>query len=344
MTSLAKCPTHNLWKKSAAILLIGPGKKGCPAVLTVKRSKKAKFMPTNLVFPGGLCEASDFSLSWLDTFPQLRSFAVNPHATFPDIFINDAPEQAQLQELSPHVGFRITAIRELVEETGLMMDEKSGKALPVPDNIRKQIHEEPKRFCEILKSLNMSPDIFSLHNWSTWLTPLGLKHSSRRYDTQFYVAVVDNIEHLNPTSDNAEVSTVQFWDIGEILKAALAGSVLVAPVQMYELSRLLSFKTIDAIREYAQSRDRLGTERIFTVKINCSDGAIWVLPGDSLYPEDPDYMGTDDEIFIPKTVEECMQLYPKHHRMVSPLSSPLINISLNLEQVTPTFATPRSQL
>ena len=52
---------------------------------------------------------------------------------------------------------------------------RTGKALPVPDNIRKQIHEEPERFCEILKSINMSPDIFSLHNWSTWLTPLGLK-------------------------------------------------------------------------------------------------------------------------------------------------------------------------
>ena len=39
MTSIASCPLHGLWRRSAAILLVGPGKHGRPAVLTVSACK-----------------------------------------------------------------------------------------------------------------------------------------------------------------------------------------------------------------------------------------------------------------------------------------------------------------
>lgn len=48
-------------------------------------------MPNKLVFPGGLCETADFSLNWLNTFPQLQRFKVDPNALYPDIFDNDSP-------------------------------------------------------------------------------------------------------------------------------------------------------------------------------------------------------------------------------------------------------------
>lgn len=39
--------------------------------------------------------------------------------------------------------------------------------------------------------------------------PCLLQHSTRRYDTQFYVAIVDDIKDIQPSSDNSEVSTVE---------------------------------------------------------------------------------------------------------------------------------------
>ena len=53
-------------------------------------------MPNNIVFPGGLCEPADFSLSWFDSFAELKNFSVNPSASYPDIFVNDStPKEEQ---------------------------------------------------------------------------------------------------------------------------------------------------------------------------------------------------------------------------------------------------------
>lgn len=37
------------------------------------------------------------------------------------------------------------------------------------------MHEKPELFCEIVKTLGLVPDIWALYDWSTWLTPIGLK-------------------------------------------------------------------------------------------------------------------------------------------------------------------------
>ena len=45
-------------------------------------------MPNHLVFPGGLCDPADFSLSWFKNYPEYKEFNVNKGAVFPDIFLN----------------------------------------------------------------------------------------------------------------------------------------------------------------------------------------------------------------------------------------------------------------
>lgn len=51
------------------------------------------------------------------------------------------------------------------------------KICVVGDETRKQIHSDPETFCESMKQLDIIPDIWRLHDWSTWLTPIGLKVS-----------------------------------------------------------------------------------------------------------------------------------------------------------------------
>lgn len=43
------------------------------------------------------------------------------------------------------------------------------------ETVRKRVHTDPTQFCSIVKNLGLHPDISSLHDWSTWLTPTGLK-------------------------------------------------------------------------------------------------------------------------------------------------------------------------
>ncbi|KAF6031981.1 NUDT19 [Bugula neritina] len=110
----------------------------------------------------------------------------------------------------------------------------------------------------------------------------------------------------------------------------MVGKLRVAPPQLYELSRLLNFQSLDELRHYTKTRNRWGTERMFPVGIRCLDGAIRVLPGDSLYPEQPDLIGTAPPIdsCSKLTVDQCMMQYPHHHRIVlkSDSNRPVIKI------------------
>ena len=73
--------------------------------------------------------------------------------------------------------------------------------------------------------------------------------------------------------------SMQFWSADELLMKALSGEATIAPPQMYELQRLLSFDSIEEVKQYSGSCDKHGTERIFPVQIKCKDGLLRVLPG-----------------------------------------------------------------
>lgn len=49
--------------------------------------------------------------------------------------------------------------------------------------------------------------------------------------------------------------------------------------QIYEMDRLLNFTHLSKLREFAKHRQRLGTERLVSTRINCRDAVLFVLPG-----------------------------------------------------------------
>ena len=54
-------------------------------------------------------------------------------------------------------------------------------------------------FLTMCKELDVCPNIWSLYEWSDWLTPLHLKTKSR-FDTMFYVASTDIANHRGKNS------------------------------------------------------------------------------------------------------------------------------------------------
>ena len=61
------------WREAATLILASRMKNGSPnlsadklKILTLKRSKSAKFMPNAVVFPGGVVDKSDFNRDWLE--------------------------------------------------------------------------------------------------------------------------------------------------------------------------------------------------------------------------------------------------------------------------------------
>ena len=99
---------------------------------------------------------------------------------------------ASTSEIDPRVAFRLCAIRELAEETGLLFSERI-PGLPINDHF-----SNPPTFADCFLELGRLPSLNKLYDWRCWLTPKPLGSgggSTRRYDTIFYMAFIDDEEN-----------------------------------------------------------------------------------------------------------------------------------------------------
>ena len=240
------------WREAATLLLVA--KTRAPAVsslqttnyevLMLKRSGKSKFMPSMHVFPGGVAHDADFSPDWLELF-QRTGNDVNEYllkflergGQGASMFSRKRP--AEFSKIPSELAFRITAIRETFEEAGILLvrdinlvkNDKikesdqplSGKSSILSDTIlspwRKRIDDDAWEFITMCQELNVVPDVWSLFEWSNWLTPVfsrvdaaktgGMKPGSKRFDTAFYLCVLDYIPkavHDDKETTELEVS------------------------------------------------------------------------------------------------------------------------------------------
>jgi len=137
------------------------------------------------------------------------------------------------------------------------------------------------------------PDIFSLTEWSDWLTPTDLhEQGRRRFDTIFYSAHLP--EKPETILDEAEISSVEWTSPSSILQQCYARELWLAPPQVYELCRLLNFRSAERLAEFCMSRHKQGCVSWLPVRLQCDDGLISLLPGDSLYPKVPDLLGNPE--------------------------------------------------
>ncbi len=200
-------------------------------LLLMKRSAKSKFMANAAVFPGGVCDKSDFSSDWetiLFKYGQ-QTKRLLENRVRPPMFLD--PEHSGL---NPELGYRISAVRETFEESGIplfktigagQLDDNEG-----PDDIlkkmgdktlsewRQKIEKDGSLLMEMCSELGLVPDIWSLHTWSNWLTPTHMQSmhgkSPRRYDTIFYVRCLPYTpKHLHDDRElvSSEASTLPFW-------------------------------------------------------------------------------------------------------------------------------------
>lgn len=153
-------------KDAATVMLIdrsGPA----PKVLLGKRHHGHKFMPGKFVFPGGRIEPHDALMSSVsdlhpDTEKNLRARVATP-----------TPEFAR--------ALALTAVREVAEETGLLL----GVKRDVPPQTPGELWTEFER-------AKVHPDLGQLHFIARALTP---PRRPRRFDTRFFTADVSAVAH-----------------------------------------------------------------------------------------------------------------------------------------------------
>lgn len=282
-------------------------------ILMVQRNSKSSFMPNAYVFPGGISEKSDFNSGWKEIFHRFSGGQDPEKVILPD----NLPRPFLIQNkgikesLHRDIVFRINAIRETFEETGIFLH--SDKKLNIDDRTlnewRQKLISQKSSFIEMCSALEVCPDIWNLIEWSDWLTPTDMKEvqtKGRRYDTIFYVTLIR--DQISGTADEKEISNLCWGDPFNLLKGYYTGNYWLAPPQIFELSRFLAFQNFEKMSDFVRHRERNGCETMLPVKAKCVEGVFSLLPGDSDYPENPDYensLNLDFETTVQDIMRDC---------------------------------------
>nr|XP_033796864.1 nucleoside diphosphate-linked moiety X motif 19 [Geotrypetes seraphini]XP_033796865.1 nucleoside diphosphate-linked moiety X motif 19 [Geotrypetes seraphini]XP_033796866.1 nucleoside diphosphate-linked moiety X motif 19 [Geotrypetes seraphini] len=278
-------------------------------VLLLQRSTASSFMPDTYVFPGGLVDDSDFCSDWMDVFKLhkhkpnfgLSSVKQNPSSR-PPVFLTDRTKFGS--PVSGDVAFRICAIRETFEESGILLvipnscdinsNERFTKVIEHDQKElakwRLKVQSSPAHFIHLCTELGCMPNIWALHEWGNWLTPVASKNiKKRRYDTAFFICCLEDKQYTE--DDQKEIVSFKWLAPPEAIKLFSDKKIQLGPPQFYELSRICHFSSLRELHRFSLHRALEGCECWLPVILFTSDGGILLLPGDELYPEEPDWTG-----------------------------------------------------
>ncbi|MGD2217380.1 MAG: NUDIX domain-containing protein [Gemmatimonadales bacterium] len=156
--------------RAAAGVILARDSEGGPEVLLVRRRVDVGFAAGAYVFPGGTLDAADADAAWEDWYNEPPADAVEGAAD------PDGPSARS---------FVVAALRELFEETGVML---ASGALPGHDALareRQALVAGRKLFLDIVSGLGLRLAGDRLLLCARWVTPESL---SRRYDARFFLA------------------------------------------------------------------------------------------------------------------------------------------------------------
>ena len=189
--------------RDAATLMLIDRSGAKPKVLLGRRHLNHKFMPGKFVFPGGRIEPPD----------RVMPAASELH---PDM-------QKKLMErvASPSAEFAraiaLAAVREMAEETGLLLGTKRDDAPAAPGEI----------WADFAKA-RVHPDLAQIHFIARAITP---PRRPRRFDTRFFTTDVSSIAHkiegvVGPDSELFELTWVPIEEATHLDMPTITGVVL----------------------------------------------------------------------------------------------------------------------
>ncbi|CAI8055882.1 Nucleoside diphosphate-linked moiety X motif 19 [Geodia barretti] len=191
-------------------------------VALVKRSSKTGFFANSYVFPGGRLDAADSSPEWQKLFS--RSSSGDP---FRSIL---APSGSHSNQRLP--GTFPPAVKTLERDQ--------------LDHWRDRVHNDATEFLNLCSELRCVPDIWSLLEWSDWLTP---RNFHIRYDSVFYLCVLDTLPPI--TADGSEIVDAKWYTPSEALQLHADSKIVITPPQFVDIHVLKSLGSVPCLHSYA---------------------------------------------------------------------------------------------
>ncbi len=164
--------------RDAATMLVVDRTGNTPKVLLGRRHRNHKFMPGKYVFPGGRVERSDRRVkaaTGLDSRVEARLMQEVRHPS---------AEKSR--------GFALAAIREVFEETGLVLGTAIDGPRPAPPpraSMKDAADAARDQWAKFARS-SVAPDLAAVHFIARAITPPG---RPRRFDTRFFAVDADAI-------------------------------------------------------------------------------------------------------------------------------------------------------
>lgn len=149
---------------AATVILLKDSESG-PKVLMQQRNPDAAFVGGAWVFPGGKLDPHDQDMGWLD------------HCDL-------SPEPAnRLLNLEQNAhAYWIAAIRELVEEAGILLAEGADSTLA--QSAQRYLQQQPSGFIDFCRQHRLALETHKLKYLERWITP---PDNPKRYDTRFFL-------------------------------------------------------------------------------------------------------------------------------------------------------------
>ncbi|XP_048464141.1 acyl-coenzyme A diphosphatase NUDT19-like [Rhincodon typus] len=301
------------------------------AVLMLQRSAKSSFLPHAQVFPGGTVSSSDFSSEWIQMFqpfckpPNFKLGTVRQTSKRAPTLAMDRRKLGS--EIPGEVAFRICAIRETFEESGILLVKPNASetclssqgAIKLTQYGQKElIHWRPlmrknaANFIKLCKQLDCIPNIWALMEWSNWLSPTYME--GKHFDTAFFICCLQEIPFT--VQDGYETVSYNWMSPPDFIDGYNSEKFYIPSPQWYELGRLCRLPHFQDLQQFCHHRALEGCERWLPIRLLASDGYAILYPGDDLYPEDPDYTGKKEiNITSSKTLEQLRLEVTKLHRV-----------------------------
>jgi len=293
-------------------------------VLALRRSSKNSFYPDSYVFPGGRTDAADSSQEWLDLYDQyglgksVFEMATSQRRQHSEISIFEGQRE---DEILKSISLRISGIRETFEESGILLCKSKHAHASQPSrwasylsghemkSWQTKVQEDANEFISLCRHFGCYPDIWSLQEWSNWLTP---SDYTKRFNTIFFLATLDQMPTVASSSN--EINELKWSTPGELVESCSKQEIMLPPPQFYELSRLITFGSIEHLANFAVQKNSTGSELWMPVRQQTLDGEITLLPGDDMYPHEPIFSPNPKEK-VEKSILDYRRESQHLHRM-----------------------------
>lgn len=226
-------------------------------VLMVQRARQLAFGANAWVYPGGRVDQADAA-----------------NAARVGINLSDADASAMLDVESGGLAWWFAAVRETVEEVGMLLGTPAVDARLLAELRTALDRDGGDGFCALLEQHEIVLDLSALHEVARFVTPVG---PPRRFDARFFVTKAP-LEQV-PRHDSSEIVATQWIKPGDAIGAWRAGELELMAVTHRMLACLDRFDTAgDAL-----ARAALRPEAAH-LRVDDPDGEYLVyMPGDPEY-------------------------------------------------------------